>query len=196
MLSRPKIRTLGSWSKITMPIIAECIQSGQYYHVKGGTSYPCPRCDDGILEPFDHCKRIQKYDGGEAEVYFIPRGQCTKDGCGCTIRMLPIGFTPNKHYGTGVIEDVLDEKMIPDDYVSEAYPCAQTMRNWLMWFQNNLTYIEAMFRSIMNRLLGYSDEILISGISVVSWAHRTDPTMWLGVIQRCIYNAGGALQPL
>ena len=180
----------------TMPIIAECIQSGQHFFVKDNLQYPCPRCDDGILEPFDHCKRIQRYEGGESELFFVPRGQCTNEGCACTIRMLPIGFTPNKHYGTGMIEDVLDEKMVPDDEVSEAYPCAQTMRNWLMWFQNNLKYIEAMIRSVMNRILGYSDDILTADMSVASWAHHKDPTMWLGVLQKYIYNNGGVLQPL
>ncbi len=110
--------------------------------------------------------------------------------------MLPIGFTPNKHYGTGVIEDVLDGKMLPDDDVSEAYPCTQTMLNWLMWFQNNLRYIESMLRSIMNRFLGYSDEILSSDISAINWAHQKDSSMWLGLLQKYIYNSGGALQPL
>ena len=110
--------------------------------------------------------------------------------------MLPIGFTPNKHYGTGVIEDVLDERVGPDDEVSEAYPCAQTMRNWLIWLQSNLKYIEAMIRSIMNQFFDYPDENLTCGMSAVGWARHTDPTMWLGVLQRYIYNTGGALQPL
>ena len=196
MPSLPKDAHSGVMVTITMPIIAECVQSGQCFFVKEDTRYPCPRCDDGVLEPFDHCKRIQKYEGGESKLFLIPRGQCANEGCGCTIRMLPIGFTPNKLYGTEVIEDVLDEKVTPNDDVSEAYPCPQTICNWLMWFQNNLKYIEAMFRSIMNRMLGYSDEILTSDMSAISWAHRKDPAMWLGVLQRYIYNAGGELQPL
>ena len=179
-----------------MPIIAECSRSGQYYHVKKNVQYLCPQCDNGVLESFDYCKRIQKYEGGESEWFFIPRGLCTNEGCGCIVRILPVGFTPNKHYGTGVIEDVLDEKVTPDDDVAEAYPCPQTMRNWLMWFQNNLTYIEAMFRSIMNRMLGFSDDILTSDISAVSWARHEDTAMWLDILQRYIYNAGGALRPL
>ena len=37
---------------------------------------------------------------------------------------------PYKHYGTEIIEDVVDEVVGPDDLGIEDYPCEETMKHW------------------------------------------------------------------
>ena len=37
---------------------------------------------------------------------------------------------PYKHYGTEIIEDVVDEVVGPDDLETENYPCEATMKHW------------------------------------------------------------------
>ena len=110
--------------------------------------------------------------------------------------MLPVIFVPMKHYGSEEISDVVSGKVQPDDGRTDVYPCIGTMLLWLEWFSANLSYIEAMIRSIANRRLGFSDIILESETSIVEGLQLRFPDTWLGMLHQYIYNAGGSLRPL
>ena len=40
---------------------------------------------------------------------------------------------PYKHYGSDIIEDVVDEVVGSDDLETENYPCEATMKHWKWW---------------------------------------------------------------
>ena len=44
---------------------------------------------------------------------------------------------PYKHYGSDIIEDVVDEVVGSDDLETENYPCEATMKNWKRWISRN-----------------------------------------------------------
>ena len=53
--------------------------------------YICPTCKKGRLHYRDHCRRIVRHEGGEAEWFFILRIRCDNLGYRRLLRMLP-GF--------------------------------------------------------------------------------------------------------
>jgi len=179
-----------------MFIIADFTRSGQRFSIDENKIYPCTRCEDGELKPFDYCKRILRHEGGDSEWCQIPRHKCDNPACEFTSRMLPVIFVPMKHYGSEEISDVVSGKVQPDDGRTDEYPCIGTMLLWLEWFSANLSYIEAMIRSIANRRLGFSDIILESETSIVEGLQLRFPDTWLGMLHQYIYNAGGSLRPL
>ncbi len=44
---------------------------------------------------------------------------------------------PYKHYGSDIIEDVVDEVVGSDDLGTEDYPCEGTMKHWKWWISQN-----------------------------------------------------------
>ena len=46
-------------------------------------------------------------------------------------------MVPYKHYGSGIIEDVVDDVLGPDDPGTEDYPCEATMNHWKWWLSHN-----------------------------------------------------------
>lgn len=107
--------------------------------------------------------------------------------------MLPDILTPFKHYNEETISGVLDDVVSSDDADSEIYPSENTMIRWHHWFMVNEFNIEGHMKSIGYRLLGFSEELLGSGISLLSYMKSSMPDAWLRIILRYIYNSGNSL---
>ena len=101
---------------------------------------------------------------------------------------------PHKHYAAKVIEDTVDEAIGPDDLSTEDYPCEQTMQRWKNWIERNQTQMEGCLRSAAYRILDYSDQLLNSGVSLLK-NMRELGAGWLCIVQRFVYNSGGAMAP-
>ena len=69
------------------------------------------------------------------------------------------------------------------------------MIRWHHWFMANQMNIEGQMKSIGYRLLGFKEELLKSGVSLLTHLKSSIPDAWLRTILRYIYNSGNALQP-
>lgn len=146
----------------------------------------CPECA-GKLRYRDSRLRIWKFYGGERRHLTIRRMKCSI--CGRLHTELPDCSVPYKHYGNEVIENVLDEVSTPEDASTEDFPCEATMNRWKQWLSVNLLRIEGTLRSVGTTLLGFSDKLLKSKISLLT-EFRKSGGDWLGTILRLIYNTG------
>lgn len=108
--------------------------------------------------------------------------------------MLPDILTPFKHYNEETISGVLDGIVTPEDEDSETCPSEDTMIRWHHWFIINEFNIEGHMKSIGYRLLGFSGELLETGISLLSHMRSSMPAAWLKTVMRYIYNSGNALE--
>lgn len=108
--------------------------------------------------------------------------------------MLPDMLLPHKHYPEETISGVLDAVIGPDDADSENCPSEKTMSRWKHWFMFNQLNIDGHMKSIGCRILGFSEELLRSSVSLLCHIRSSIPDAWLGIIIRCIYNSGSKLQ--
>ena len=107
--------------------------------------------------------------------------------------MLPDILTPYKHYSEEIISGVLDGIVTPEDEDSENYPSEMTMVRWHHWFMKNRLNMEGHMKSVGYRLLGFSEELLKSGSSLLEHMRSSIPDAWLKSILRYIYNSGNAV---
>lgn len=150
-------------------------------------------CKDGQLIFRDYCRRILRQEGGDSEWIMIPRHRCNNPGCRKLHRILPDILVPYKHYQEEVIVDSLDKRI--DPACSDDRPSEQTVRHWNHWLMFNALNIDGHLKSIGHRELGFSEELLRFGVSLLESLRRSIPERWLKVILRTIYNAGGRLVP-
>ncbi len=108
--------------------------------------------------------------------------------------MLPDFLVHHKHYVTEVISGVLEGIVTPDDEDSEDRPCEDTMKRWHHWLMANELYIDGTLKSVGYRELGFGEDLLKSGTSLLSKL-RSSSNNWLEKIMRYIYNSGGSLAP-
>lgn len=108
--------------------------------------------------------------------------------------MLPNFLVPYKHYPEETIAGVLDGDIHPDDEDTDDRPSEWTMDRWKLWLEFNKLYIEGMLRSIAYRELGFSEELLKSGKSLLYGIRSSIPNDWLRFITRFLHNAGGSLR--
>lgn len=151
----------------------------------------CPECA-GKLHYRDSRLRIWKLYGGEKRYLTLRRMKCSV--CGRLHNELPDCSVPYKHYGNEVIENVLDEVSTPEDASTEDYPCEATMHRWKHWLLANSFRIEGTLRSVGTTMLGFSNELLKSKVSLLRELRKLGGD-WLGVILRLIYNTGHRLRP-
>ena len=130
--------------------------------------------------------------GGEREYIQIRRLKCSH--CGRLHNEMPDCLVPHKHYAAKVIEDVIDEAAGPDDLSTEDYPCEQTMQRWKAWMQRNQTQIDGIVKSAAYRILGFGDQLLNSSVSLLEKLRELGAG-WLCIIQKIVYNSGGAMAP-
>jgi len=146
---------------------------------------PCPCCG-GDLKYRDSRSRIRKKEGeAEDQHLLIPRYRCQNPNCKRYHNGLPDCLAPHKHYEAEVISGVCDRVVTEDDEDSEQFPCAATMRRWIMWLTGNIPNIDGHFRIKAERderFFGLTYERI----------HQTTQR-WLEVILRLIYNTGGVL---
>lgn len=129
-------------------------------------------------------------EGHERRMYQIRRLKCPK--CGKLHWELPDFLAPFKQYSTEIIAGVLDGIVTSEDDESVDYPCEETMSRWQHWLMVNQLRIDGYLKSIGYRLLGFSEELLISGMSLLAELRSSTPE-WLETILRFIYNSGGFL---
>lgn len=124
----------------------------------------------------------------------IERMRCRNENCRRIHNALPDFLVPHKHYSSEVIEDVIDDVVRPNDELNDSdYPCEKTMVRWKAWFERNRKNIDGQLKSVGYRILGFSEQLLISGVSL-SDELRKNGAGWLGTILRIIYNSGGFLR--
>lgn len=156
-------------------------------------SIPCPECGSE-LKYYDSIRRIWKQHGGKKQWLLIERVRCRNKNCRRVHNALPDFIVPHRHYSSEVIEDVIDEVVLPDDELNGSdYPCEMTMARWKYWFERNRENIDGQLKSVGYRVLGFSKQLLISGVSL-SDELRKDGAGWLSAIIRLIYNSGGSLR--
>lgn len=102
---------------------------------------------------------------------------------------------PYKHYGTQIIEDVVDEVLGPDDPGTENYPCEAIMKHWKWCMFQNKANINGQMKSMLQHLMDLDIEFLKSRDSLLEGLRERISPGWLSVVVRFIYNAGGRIEP-
>lgn len=152
----------------------------------------CPDCG-ALLKHRDYKRRIMKIEGGQKHFIQIERLKCKS--CQRLHNALPDILVPYKHYTAEVISGVLDEMVTADDLENEDYPCEETMKRWHHWLMANQEYIDGYMKSLGYRMLGFSEDLLHSKVSLLSQLRKSSE-VWLETILRVIYNSGGHLVPV
>ena len=67
-------------------------------------------------------------------------------------------------------------------------------RKIIRWIVINEFNIEGHMKSIGYRLLGFSEELLETGISLISHMRSSMPVAWHKTVMRYIHNSGNALE--
>lgn len=152
----------------------------------------CPGCGEK-LKYRDQRRRIFRHEGGKVTWISIRRLYC--GNCRRLHNELPDCLSPYKHYGAEEIEGAVDEIIHAEDEDCDGAPSEQTITRWKAWILYNLTAIEAYLRSESGIVseFGKSAKSLFSEIR--RQCHSAE-SHWLGVVNRTVYNAGGALAPL
>ena len=158
------------------------------------SEFLCPVCKQGCLIFRDYCTRNVRYEGGETETYRIPRHQCNNPRCKRIHRLLPDFMVPFKHYAEDVISDAVNDRL--DPFRTDDAPSLVTIRRWKRWVEFNAPDIDGHLKSIGHRELGFSEELLRSGISLLKKLMSSIPHGWLRAILKPIYNSGAFLLPV
>lgn len=148
----------------------------------------CPICGHP-LKHRDHVKRIMKGKEGEVRWLRIRRLVCTNAACHSLHRELPDMLAPHKHFEIDIIAGVLDGLVTPDTKGFEDHPSEETMHQWHRWFRLNKDTMEGTLRSKGYQLLGFSEKLLTTSISLLGKL-REDTCDWLRIILRFLYNSG------
>lgn len=149
----------------------------------------CPDCG-AALKHRDYKRRIMKSEGGSKQFIQIERLKCKH--CQRLHNALPDFLVPYKHYTTEIISGVLDNIVSAEDLDDEDYPCEETMKRWHQWLQLNKENIDGHMKSIGYRLLGFSEELLNTKVSLLTQLRKSSE-MWLETILRIMYQSGGRL---
>lgn len=108
---------------------------------------------------------------------------------------MPDCMIPYKHYGSDIIEDVVDEVVGADDPGTENYPCEATMKHWKWWISQNEANINGQMRSMLHHLMDFDIKFLKSGESLLKELKEKISSGWLSVATRFLYNSGGRIEP-
>ena len=158
------------------------------------SEFLCPVCKEGSLVFRDYCDRSVRYEGGESEMFHIPRHQCNNPKCRKIHRMLPDFMVPHKHYTEDVISDAVSDRL--DLNTTNDAPSPVTIRRWKRWIRLNSTDIDGQLKSIAHRELDFSKELLKSGVSLLKELVCSIPHGWLRTILHTLYNSGGRMIPV
>lgn len=160
--------------------------------IKSSENSICPVCGHP-LEPRDRVKRILRSRNSEVKWLGIRRLKCINPDCRRLHRELPDILVPFKHYESEIISGVLDGFITPDTIGFQDNPSDRTMRLWQYWLRANKNRIDGTLKSIGYQRLGFSEELLTSGVSLLYELQRTTAD-WLRIILRFIYNSGASLE--
>lgn len=158
----------------------------------------CPVCG-GSLKYRDRVPRIMRRYNDERATVMIERRKCQNPSCKKLHRCLPSQLTRFKHFAVEVIEDTADDIVIPEDPSNPGKDCIEspslrTVAGWKEWIRQNTPYIEGWLRSVGHSILGFSEQFLKAGISLLDEL-RKEGGGWLAAVQHIIYNSGGLLEP-
>lgn len=87
----------------------------------------CTKCN-GELRHHDTVKRIVIGKRGVKKTILVEKLKCKK--CGHTVRILPEGIYPHKHYEADIIEGVAEGLIDECTLGFEDYPSDMTMKRW------------------------------------------------------------------
>ena len=154
----------------------------------------CPECGSPLCRR-DRKLRVHKEAGGKKSWFAINRLQCTNEKCRRLHNELPDCMIPYKHYGSDIIEDVVDEVVGSDDLGTEDYPCEGIMKHWKWWISQNEANIGGQMRSMLHHLMDFDIKFLKSSDSLLKELKGRISPGWLSVVTRFIYNSGGRIEP-
>ena len=137
------------------------------FFVESSETSICPICGHPLVLR-DHVKRIVKGKGGEIRWLLIRRLSCTNDKCNAIHRELPDLLAPFKHFETDIIAGVLDGLITPDTQGYQDQPSESTMKGWYRWLMLNQLVIDGTLKSTGYQVLGFTVELLTSGVSLLS----------------------------
>mgnify|MGYP007056188598 FL=1 len=169
--------------------------------MSNGEEPSCPVCGSN-LKYRDKVPRIMRGYNGKKAWVMIERRKCQNPDCKKLHRCLPSQLTRFKHFLTEIIENTVDDVVIPEDpndpiAVKEDViesPSLRTVSGWKAWIEHNTANVNGYLKSVGHSILGFSVQFLKSRISLLDEL-RTDGSGWLATIQHIIYNAGGLLEP-
>jgi hypothetical protein len=173
-----------------------------FFVESNGEEPTCPVCS-ARLKYRDQVPRIMRGYNGKRAFVMIERRKCQNPGCKKLHRCLPSQLTRFKHFLTEIIENTVDDVVIPEDPHDPTAekegstiesPSLRTVTGWKAWLEHNTPNINGYLKLLGHSILGLSTQFLKSGISLLDELRR-DGGGWLATVQHVIYNAGGALEP-
>ncbi|MGX8720422.1 MAG: DUF6431 domain-containing protein [Eubacteriales bacterium] len=169
-----------------------------FFVESNGEEPTCNICG-GVLRYRDMVPRIMRRYNGEVSYVMIERRKCQNPACKKLHRCLPSQLTKFKHFLTEIIEDTVDDVVIPEDpdFPGEdciESPSSRTVAGWKKWVEHNTANINGYLKSVGHSILGFSTQFLKSGVSLLDEL-RKGGGGWLATIQGIIYNSGGFLAP-
>lgn len=156
-------------------------------------SATCPVCGETLRYRDSRIRILKKHNGVKVHIR-IRRMKCSS--CGRLHNELPDILTPYKHYGTEVLEDVLDGVVTAEDAVREDAPAEITMKRWFVWLKKNMYYMECClcaFLSLIHSSNIKRYSVKMHPVPLFLNALRMQGAGWLGFLQKIIYNLGGFL---
>ena len=141
---------------------------------------------------------MKRYNGEKAYI-MIERRRCQNPDCQKLHRCLPSQLTKFKHFLTEIIEDTVDDVVIPEDPEQPGdeiivSPSPRTVARWKEWVRHNTPNINGYLKTIGHGILGLSIQFLKSRVSLLDEL-RKEGGGWLATVQCIVYGAGGFLEP-
>ena len=166
-----------------------------FFVVSNGEDPSCAICG-GSLRYRDKVPRIMRLYNGEKNHVMIERRKCQNPQCNKLHRCLPSQLTRFKHFMTDIIEDTVDDIVVPEDPGDDIVvsPTLRTVAGWKAWIRHNTPSINGCLKAVGHGILGLSPQFLKSGISLLDELRR-EGGGWLAAIQQVIYNSGGFIDP-
>ena len=103
-------------------------------------------------------------------------------------------MVPFKHYTEDVVSDSVNDNAEHAQLCDG--PSLATIRRWKRWIELNASDIDGQLKSIGHRELGFSKELLNSGVSLLRKLRASIQHGWLRTILCILYNSGASLVPV
>lgn len=137
---------------------------------------------------------------GKKDTVMIERRKCQDQGCRKLHRCLPSQLTKFKHFLTEIIEDTVDDVVVPEDPEDPTLdgtlvesPSPRTVARWKKWIDHNKSFINGYLKAVGHGLLDFGPQFLKSGISLLDELRKYGGG-WIATIQQLIYNTGESLR--
>ena len=95
-------------------------------------------------------------------------------------------MVPFKHYTEDVVSDSVNDNAEHAQLCDG--PSLATIRRWKRWIELNASDIDGQLKSIGHRELGFSKELLNSGVSLLRKLKASIQNGWLRTILCILYN--------